>query len=215
MSDRTDLPDCHPTAFEPGAPPSAAGPKGALIVTVGGSPQPIARTIERHRPAYICWICSQKSVEQVRDVVAAVGFDAEFPRPADRKELVEDEDEIVNCYVTATRAVGHVLREKGIDRDGVVADITGGTKPMAAALALAAVTENIHISYVGGTLRTKDGVGQVIDGAEVVRVGDSPWKLLAVDELRRMASRFNSVYKMHSKISRIHSNLPESTFLCL
>lgn len=164
---------------------------GGLIVTVGGSPEQVAVSIRHHRPSYICWLCSQKSVEQIPAIIDKVGFDESYPRPDDFKQMVADADDIVDCYVAANRAVRHLLKDKGCEPADVVADITGGTKAMAATLALAAINDGLRLSYVGGKGRTKGGVGIVVDGTEVVHTVENPWKLFAVDEMRRLASRFN------------------------
>jgi CRISPR-associated protein (TIGR02710 family) len=60
----------------------------------------------------------------------------------------------------------------------VVADFTGGTKCMSAALALQARRWPCRFSFVGGTERTKDNVGVVISGKEQVLHGSNPWDAL-------------------------------------
>ncbi|OQX91368.1 MAG: hypothetical protein B6D58_08485, partial [candidate division Zixibacteria bacterium 4484_95] len=50
----------------------------------------------------------------------------------------------------------------------IVIDLTGGTKQMSAALALAATEQGLKVSYVGGEERTKDGLGTVVSGTEKI-----------------------------------------------
>lgn len=71
-------------------------------------------------------------------------------------------------------------------------DYTGGTKTMTAALVLATVSRGFRFSYVGGSRRTKGGLGIVESGSEEVRLGPNPWELFAVQERQRLAQYFNS-----------------------
>src|SRR5690606_13536121 len=67
----------------------------------------------------------------------------------------------------------------------VVVDFTGGTKCMSAAIALQASRWPCLFSYVGGSERTKDGVGIVVSGSEKVVHQANPWDALghqAVEE---------------------------------
>lgn len=60
----------------------------------------------------------------------------------------------------------------------VVVDFTGGTKCMSASIGLQASRWPCVFSYVGGTERTKDGVGVVVSGAEKIVHQSNPWDVL-------------------------------------
>jgi CRISPR-associated protein (TIGR02710 family) len=60
----------------------------------------------------------------------------------------------------------------------VVVDFTGGTKCMSAALALQAHRWRCLFGYVGGSERTKEGVGIVVSGKEQVLHCHNPWDAL-------------------------------------
>ncbi|MES0337818.1 MAG: TIGR02710 family CRISPR-associated CARF protein [Candidatus Magnetobacterium sp. LHC-1] len=77
------------------------------------------------------------------------------------------------------------------NKEDVIVDYTGGTKNMSVALALASVTYGLRYSYVGGTQRTKDGVGIVQDGHETVYDRVNPWDLLAVEDKKKISLLFN------------------------
>jgi CRISPR-associated protein (TIGR02710 family) len=67
----------------------------------------------------------------------------------------------------------------------VVVDFTGGTKSMSASISLQASRWPCLFSYVGGTERTKEGVGIVVAGSERVVHQANPWDALghqAVDD---------------------------------
>jgi predicted DNA-binding transcriptional regulator YafY len=61
---------------------------------------------------------------------------------------------------------------------GVVVDYTGGTKTMTAALVMYVRRWPCLLSHVGGTQRTKDGVGVVVSGKEVLLHTHNPWDSL-------------------------------------
>lgn len=173
-------------------------PKG-MIISVGGSPEPIIKTIEEHRPEFICFFASQDTVEYIRDVKKALqGKDFKI---RDKKIIVDNVNDLVHCYKRACDSLS-IMDLEGILPEEIVVDYTGGTKTMTASLALAALTKGARFSYVGGEKRTKNGVGIVLNGFEKIEEGLSPWQLYAVDEKQRIAQYFNS-YQFDAALSLI------------
>lgn len=158
----------------------------ALIASVGGTPEPIVITFSEEQPEFVCFFASQKSVDQIADIKRKAGATCQ-----DEKELTEDPDDLVECYRTALNCIDRVRRH-GISLDDTLVDYTGGTKVMGAALAMAAGSHNVRFSYVGGSARSKGGLGTVETGAERRRIDRNPWQLFAVEEKRRIAQYFNS-----------------------
>lgn len=158
-----------------------------MIITVGGTPQPIIKTILEHQPSFVCFLTSQDSVDKVTEVKEGLGQ----LEKRDRKVIVDDVNDLVNCYTKALECVRWIEREN-VPPERVIVDYTGGTKSMSVAVALACVSRGYHFSYVGGTQRTKGGLGTVIDGTQEVWTEVSPWTLFAVEERRRMADFFNT-----------------------
>jgi CRISPR-associated protein (TIGR02710 family) len=162
----------------------------ALVISVGGTVDPITKSVREHRPDFVCFYASQDTVgttvPKVIDKLKAAGIS-----PRTHYLLVDDPEDIVHCYEKAI-AMSKVIADEGFQPEDVMVDYTGGTKTMSAALALASVGKGYSFSYVGGTERTKEGVGVVVSGTEVVRSGVSPWQLFAVEEKRRLAIYFNS-----------------------
>lgn len=159
----------------------------ALIITVGGTPQPLIKTILEHRPLFVCFLASHDSVEVIAKVKEGLG---EF-HIRDRKVIVDDVNDLVESYTKALQCVRHIEAEN-ISPDDVIVDYTGGTKSMSVAVGLACISRGYRFSYVGGTERTKGGLGVVVDGSEQIRTGLSPWALFAVEERRRVADLFNT-----------------------
>jgi CRISPR-associated protein (TIGR02710 family) len=158
----------------------------AMIVSVGGSPEPIIIALREQQPEFVCFFASQQSIDEVAGIKQGADFSG-----TDAKELVENKEDLVQCYRTALRCIDRV-RARGIALDETVVDYTSGTKPMSAALAMAAASHGVRFSYVGGTRRTKGGLGIVESGSEQRRMDHNPWQLFAVEEKRRVAQYFNS-----------------------
>jgi CRISPR-associated protein (TIGR02710 family) len=66
-----------------------------------------------------------------------------------------------------------------------VADYTAGTKTMSVALALTTIQAVGRYTYIGGTERTKNGLGVVVDGREKMLYQANPWEELAVSARQR------------------------------
>jgi CRISPR-associated protein (TIGR02710 family) len=164
----------------------------ALIATVGGTPQPLIETIIQHQPQFVCFLCSQQSVEVIAAIKAGLKEQSGIESPSfeDHKIILDDINDLVHCYTKAQECV-RKLQEWSVSPAETVVDFTGGTKTMSVALGLATVEQGYIFSYVGGSKRTKGGMGIVVDGHEEVRTGVSPWSLFAVQERRRIAELFN------------------------
>lgn len=62
---------------------------------------------------------------------------------------------------------------------------------MSVASALATIEKVSRFSYVGGTERTKEGVGVVINGKEKMIFSDNPWNQMALLRKREISLLFN------------------------
>lgn len=172
----------------------------AIIVSLGGSPEPIVKTIEAHAPEFVCFLASQQSVDLVGEVKARLREKGIVIR--DYKIIVDDANDLIHCYEHALVCASEIERLE-IPAKEVIVDYTGGTKSMTAALTLATVGKGFGFSYVGGRERTKEGLGVVIDGTEEVRTGLSPWQIFAVEEKKRIAQYFNS-YQFEAAATALH-----------
>jgi CRISPR-associated protein (TIGR02710 family) len=160
-----------------------------MIVSLGGSPEPLIKTLSEHRPQFVCFLASHASIDlvgQVKDAVKAIGINFHD----DHKVLVENINELSHCYQKALVCADWVA-QKGVPAEDVTVDYTGGTKTMTAALVLATVSRGFGFSYVGGSQRTKSGLGVVESGSEKIYAGENPWHLFAVQERQRLAQYFN------------------------
>jgi CRISPR-associated protein (TIGR02710 family) len=158
-----------------------------LICTVGGTPEPIVAALKQWRPVRVRFVHTPATKGKVAEIVPKAreeGVDLD----AGRYDLLQlpDEQDFASC-VEHLRGLTDEVRAWAARGDGcqVVVDITGGTKCMTAALAIQASHWPCLFSYVAGKERTKDGVGIVVSGAEIVRHAQNPWDALghqAVDD---------------------------------
>lgn len=170
-----------------------AATKKALIISLGGSPEPVVKSLVTHRPELVCFFASQQSVAQVGPVLDQA-WDAtnRMWQPTQKHTvLTEDPEDLIHCYEKALQCAAWI-EGLGIPPEQVIVDYTGGTKAMTAALALATVGKGFQFSYVGGQERTKGGLGVVVSGTEVIKAGLDPWQLFAVEERRRFTLAFNA-----------------------
>lgn len=157
----------------------------AMILSVGGTPQPIIKSIIEYAPEFVSFFASQDTCDLVTTIKTETGinFKSEIT-------LVDNVNDLLHCHEKAEEAVLRVT-SKGYLKEEVIVDYTGGTKNMSVSLALAAITHGFSFSYVGGKERTKDGVGIVVNGQEEIYQSVNPWDFLAIEEKKKIAAFFN------------------------
>jgi len=137
-----------------------------LIVTVGGSPQPIITAVKTLKPDRTIFLCSEGSTSQVigedkpceiRKAGKIVDRLANLPRVLElgssfrpERDLItiDDLDNPSECYGCASTIIRELLTEGG----QIMADYTGGTKTMSLALGMAAMDYGIEL-YLTTTSR--------------------------------------------------------------
>jgi CRISPR-associated protein (TIGR02710 family) len=160
-----------------------------LVCSVGGTPQPIVAAIQQYQPArVILWHTadSRKAADQ------AV-LDSNVVAGCVDYRLVRDEQDFASCVSDARKLRTDFDQWKDrSDSHDVIVDFTGGTKLMSAALALVTHRWNCRFSYVGGSQRTKEGVGIVVDGSEKPIRSDNPLDALAYQPVFDAIQLFNA-----------------------
>jgi hypothetical protein len=161
------------------------------VCTVGGSPEPLVAALEKFRPARVLFVVSpdsRASLPRIVETLAAKGYEL---GPGTRQSVqVRDPDDIVVCVQDMREQLDPEVRRwraQGSDHD-VVADVTGGTKCMSAALALVARPwTGVQFAYVGGAQRTQQGLGVVVSGTERPLIRTNPWDTLGFVTARHNA----------------------------
>lgn len=160
-----------------------------MVCTVGGTPAPVRTSICHHRPSHVIYVASPQSRETIRkDIEEGLEWKVNDTQVV----TLENYQDIVQCVQDMREYIVQALQAMSLPEDTpLIADITGGTKIMSAALALVMMEFKSRFSYVGGSSRTKGGLGIVESGTEFVVQDANPWDVLALREVRALANAFN------------------------
>ena len=168
-------------------------PRGALF-SVGGTPAPVIEALKGSPVDSALFIVSERSEEQVSaTIVPAIGYSLQW-----ECVRVSDPDDLNACYQQIRNALRGWIDRRRLRNEDIYFDLTGGTKPMSAALTLAAVEQIPRYHYISGE-REKNGVGTVVTGTEKPVTGLNPWTQIAIRQ-RELA---NSLF------AQGHPELPE------
>lgn len=158
-------------------------PTTILICTVGGSHEPILRTIQQLCPEFVCFVCSDRDPATGRpgsrrqisgkgNVIKAHPDDETETLPSipvqinldeDRYEVVVVPADDLDAAFTAIRDSLQRLLQRSPDPH-IVADYTGGTKTMTAALVTAVLeSDRVDLRLVTGA---RSDLGHVVSGSE-------------------------------------------------
>jgi CRISPR-associated protein (TIGR02710 family) len=171
-----------------------SSPHILLICTVGGSPEPITAALKHWRPRRVLFVPSRQTRPEVETKVLPLARQEGFDLDVGCYDYVElpDPQDFALC-VRKMRDLGPEIRRwlaRGADYS-VVVDYTGGTKTMSAALALQAHPWDCTFAYVGGTERTKNDLGVVVSGKEVVMRVQNPWDALGCQAVEDAVTLFD------------------------
>lgn len=160
-----------------------------LILSVGGSPEPLIKSINYFKPYYVIFVASKNSNAKIIEILQKT----EGIKKHETITLSDFQD-VIACVRDLREELPKKIEAMNLPPDILlVADITGGTKVMSSALTVAMMEFNSRFSYVGGTKRTKpDQTGTVEDGYEVILYGPNPWDALGVREAKDLTQAFNS-----------------------
>lgn len=154
-----------------------------IVVSVGGSPEPLIKTLNEHKPKYVLYVISMDTRDKVEQHIRP-----HLSYTPDWQSLVEvsDPQYLENCYKQILERIDQWLGDYHLHPANVGIDYTGGTKVMSVALALAAAEKNIALfSYVGGTERDRENRGVVRDGFEHIIPTRNPLQAGATREIER------------------------------
>jgi len=159
----------------------------ALLISVGGSPEPVIYSINELKPECLCFFASAETRSIINNDILPKIVD----RPVWMAEVItEDADDLLTCYRAISGKWKDIQKNWRLEPGDWVVDYTGGTKPMVAALVLATVDDSSGYRYISGKERTKGGVGIVVNGKEQVLHHINPWDELAIKERHETALLF-------------------------
>ncbi|WP_243094723.1 TIGR02710 family CRISPR-associated CARF protein [Thermus thalpophilus] len=155
-----------------------------LILSVGTTRAPLEESLAQHAPDGVIFLASQESHPVAAELVREYGGSFRH-----YTLLLEDAESLLEGYQTALRALKKALEWEAT---AIVADLTGGTKPMAAGLVLALTGRGVVFSYVGGERRDPD-TGRVVSGAERLRLLEDPTARLGLKEWTAFTRAWNAL----------------------
>jgi hypothetical protein len=74
-----------------------------MLMTLGGSPEPLAKSIQAHKPEKIIFLASHDSVPLSGEIFRSIGC-----KPSSEFEITEDPDLLFECYKSARRCIDRV-----------------------------------------------------------------------------------------------------------
>ena len=152
----------------------------ALILSCGGSPEPLIFCINDFKPDFVYFLCSNDSVDIANDIAD----ECRLTQDQFALKCVSNHQSLEDSFAKSREIIQELKKEY----DNIHVDFTGGTKPMVSGLVLAAIGEECTYSYVGTEGldgRDKDGLGVVQDGFETITNQRDPYDVFAVMEFNR------------------------------
>jgi hypothetical protein len=113
-----------------------------IIISLGGSPDPLKKSITEHRPERLIFFASHESNAKLGEVLHVEGYKPDKIET----EITENPNSLYECYKTARRCVDRAARS-GVPDSEIMVDYTGGTKVMSAALLLATAGCTYSFNY--------------------------------------------------------------------
>lgn len=154
-----------------------------MILSVGGTGEPILFSLRNGRPQRALFVVSELTIRVVEDqVLPHLGYSL-----APDYCVLPDENNLESSYRKLREQIRHWLQSTRIPSERVCVDFTGGTKAMSAAITLAGMEFFSEFRYVAGHSRTKKGTGIVESGSEYVVLASNPWNVEAWKERERAA----------------------------
>jgi CRISPR-associated protein (Cas_Cas02710) len=161
-----------------------------LLVTVGGSFQPIATSIRSLQPDRVIFIASDgekgsksqviaqgtpceirrgaEIIDRLPNIPTQVGLGENFQSDRDLI-LIQNPDDLAECYRKINACIETLQQDSSNE---IIADYTGGTKTLSASMVLAAVDRNIPL-YI--TIAARDNLIKVEKG-EMTQLVDTNFR---------------------------------------
>lgn len=147
----------------------------ALLISVGGRPEPLIHSINELKPECLCFFSS----EEDRPVINSHILPSLRERPAWMAEIITpDPQDLLACYRAITGKWQEIQRNWRLEPGDWTVDYTEGTKPMVVAIVLATLNDASAYRCTGGDEHTK------------ILSRINPWDELAVAERHEAALLF-------------------------
>lgn len=159
-----------------------------MIVSLGGTPEPVVLSLNKSQPEFACFLISRDTKKILEEEI--------LPKLVFKLRhydwiITPNAELLSECYSELVRKLPEIIGKWEVDPAEICVDYTGGTKTMSVALVLATIEKSCCYSYVGGNERSKGGVGVVINGQERMWFLNNPWDDIALSERREVSILFN------------------------
>jgi CRISPR-associated protein (TIGR02710 family) len=167
----------------------------SMLISVGGAPAPIIKSIELNKPEKIIFFASRDSYKSVTEAILPEVAKSLDRIPQHEIVVTSDFQDVGESAFALLREVPVALEKLGInDKWPEYVDYTAGTKSMSAAVVWASSRFPCTFSYIGSEStesRTKGGLGIVLDGKERCLLLENPWNAVAYYDVRQAINIFN------------------------
>lgn len=173
----------------------------ALILSCGGSPEPLIFCIKDYKPDFIYFLCSHTSI----DIADCIVNKLEIKDNKYNIKIVKNHESLDESFAKSRE----IIKELQEDYSNIHVDFTGGTKPMVSGLVLAAIGEKCTYTYVGsidGESRDKKGMGIVLSGFEKIKEQKDPYDVYAVMEFEKGMDFFDKYQFQAAKTNFIEAS---------
>ncbi|KZX12091.1 TIGR02710 family CRISPR-associated CARF protein [Methanobrevibacter oralis] len=173
----------------------------ALILSCGGSPEPLIYCIKEYEPDFIYFLCSYNSKGIAEDIVNELSI----PEDKYSLKMVKNHESLDESFAKSRE----IIKELQKNYSQVHIDFTGGTKPLVSGLVLAAIGEKCTYTYVGSIdekARDKKGLGIVKSGFEKIKEQKDPYDVYAVMEFEKGMEFFDKYQFSAAKTNFIEAS---------
>src|SRR5215813_8465065 len=102
-------------------------PCQAMLVSLGGSREPVLFALNQQRPAHVVFFVSPQSETELQMVIQGLNFRCRF-----NHIVSPSAEDLGECYRALREQLPIMLAQWGLSEDDLVVDYTGGTKSMSA-----------------------------------------------------------------------------------
>lgn len=160
----------------------------ALLVSVGGDLAPTIFAINRLRPEALCFFVSASDQGKIdREIIPKI---EQPPRQWDQI-VTPDPEDLLQCCRILLREIPGLVSRWGVEPSQFTIDHSGGTKTMAAALALCAVDVASSYHLLASKEEAKGGADVTVGGEGRVLYEGNLWDELSAVWRREAAAAFN------------------------
>lgn len=160
----------------------------ALLVSAGVDLAPTIFAINRLRPEALCFFVSEARRGEIdREIIPKI---EQPPRQWDQI-VTPDPEDLVQCCRVLLREIPALVSRWGVEPSQLTIDDSGGTKTMAAALALCAAEASSSFHAVVSKEEAKGGTEVTVGGEARALYRGNPWDELAASGRREAAAAFN------------------------